>query len=287
MQFNEFTNTFFTICAARKNSAGEIAQKSMALKNHLLPYFGHMSLDAIGTKEIRDYTMAKLAAGYADKTVNNHLLVLSRYLAVAREERALDAPKVKIEAIPLQWSEARYLTASEIQTLLRVAGHSFPEYARLIVVALNTGMRIGELLALSWQDIDLAAKKIRVRKSLCRASGELKAPKNGKQRDIFLNDAAVVALVAIPHRVGTVFDISYSAAYDAITAIAAKAGLDGVAWHTLRHTFASLLVLEGVPLFTVGRLLGHSSVRITERYAHLNDEKNKDAVACLAMAMGA
>jgi site-specific recombinase XerD len=81
--------------------------------------------------------------------------------------------------------------------------------------------------------------------------------------------------------------VSYSAAYDAITRISAKAGLDGVGWHTLRHTFASLLVLEGVPLFTVSRLLGHSSIRITERYTHLNDEKNKDAVASLAIAMGA
>jgi integrase len=287
MQFDNFVNTFFTVCAQRKNSAGEMAQKRMALTNHLLPYFGKMAMESIGAKEIREYVMGKLADGYADKTVNNHLLVLSRYLAVARDERVLDAPKVKIESIPVTWSEARYLDASEIRRLVMAAGHDSPEYANLITVALNTGMRIGELLALSWADIDLEAKKIRVRKSLCRVSGTLKTPKNGKQRDIFLNEAAIAALRSLEHRVGTVFSVSYSAAYDAITRISAKAGLDGVGWHTLRHTFASLLVLEGVPLFTVSRLLGHSSIRITERYTHLNDEKNKDAVASLAVAMGA
>jgi integrase len=287
MQFDNFMDTFFTVCAQRKNSPGELAQKRMALANHLLPFFGPFDMDAIGTKEVREYVMAKLADGYADKTVNNHLLVLSRYLTVARDERVLSAPKIKIESIPVQWSEARYLAAPEIRILSMVAGHAAPEYANLVALALNTGMRIGELLALSWADIDLAAKKIRVRKSLCRVSGMLKPPKNNKQRDVFLNDAAMAALQGVDHRVGTVFDVSYSAAYDALNRIAQKAGLDGVGWHTLRHTFASLLVLEGVPLFTVSRLLGHSSIRITERYAHLSDDKNKDAVAMLALAMGA
>lgn len=287
MQFDKFVDTFFSVCASRKNSAGEMAQKRMALANHLVPHFGHMLMADIGSKEIREYVMAKLADGYADKTVNNHLLVLSRYLNVARDERAFDGPKVKIESIPVSWSEARYLTAPEIRALQRVASFDLPEYANLIAVALNTGMRIGEILALSWADIDLTAKKLRVRKSLCRVSDSLKAPKNGKQRDVFLNEAALAALASVEHRVGTVFDVSYSAAYEAVNRIASKAGLEGIGWHTLRHTFASLLVLEGVPLFTVSRLLGHSSIRITERYAHLSDDKNKDAVACLAMAMGA
>ncbi|HST79335.1 MAG TPA: tyrosine-type recombinase/integrase, partial [Verrucomicrobiae bacterium] len=60
-----------------------------------------------------------------------------------------------------------------------------------------------------------------------------------------------------------------------------------VGWHTLRHTFASLLVMESIPLLTVSRLLGHSSTRITERYAHLLREKQQDAMATLAFALGA
>lgn len=285
MQFDKFLDTFLGVCAARKNSAGEMAQKRMALENHLIPYFDKMPMGSITAKHVRAYVASKLVDGYADKTVNNHLLVLNRYLNVARDEEIFTGPKVKIEQIPLEWSEARYLTSGEIKRLLRASIHDHAEIHNMIILALNTGLRVGEILALSWADIDLSGKKIRVRKSLCRSTGLLKAPKNGKQRDIFLNPAAMACLVSIEHRVGRVFAVSYSSAYDAFVRISGKAGLEAIGWHTLRHTFASLLVLEGVPLFTVSRLLGHSSIRITERYAHLNDEKNKDAVACLAVAM--
>jgi integrase len=287
MKFVQFQDTFFEVSTARKNSAGELAQKRMALENHLTPFFGNLSLEAIGMPEIRRYIKEKLAEGYADKTVNNHLIVLSRYLAVARDERVLDAPRFKIEAIPLEFAEARYLDAGECRRLLAASAQDDATYNALVIVALNTGMRIGELLALDWKAVDLRGRKVAVLKSYCRASGKLKAPKNGKRRDVFLNPQAAAALVALKHRDGFVFDCSYSAAYDAMERISKRANLAEVGWHTLRHTFASLLVLEGVPLFTVSRLLGHSSIRITERYAHLNDEKNKDAVACLAVAMGA
>lgn len=288
MQFIKFVNTFMSVCEARKNSVGEMAQKRLALENHLVPFFGEKDMADIKAKDSRDYAAAKLSEGYADKTINNHLLVLNRFLNVAREEGVLNGPKAKVERIPTEWSEARYLNAKEIKALLRAAAADAEHYHQMIVLSLNTGIRSGELLGLSWKDVDLDHKKLRIRKSLCRTSGQLKAPKNGKQRDVFLNDAALKCLdsVAAPsERVGMVFNVKYSAAHDAIVRIGKKAGLEAIGWHTLRHTFASLLVLEGVPLFTVSRLLGHSSIRITERYAHLNDEKNKDAVACLATAM--
>jgi integrase len=206
---------------------------------------------------------------------------------MAREERVLTTPKFPIKSLPLKHTESRFLTPSEVRRILEAARvDSNPVWTILIIVALNTGMRIGELLALDWMDIDLKARRLTVRHSLCRRSG-IKAPKNGKTREVELTDAAHDALSILECKSGRVFDFAYETAYVAINRIADKAGLPDVGWHTMRHTFASLLVMESVPLLTVSRLLGHSSVRITERYAHLLREKQQDAMATLAMALGA
>lgn len=286
MLFEEFYETFFEVCNARKNSDGELAQKRMCLENHLLPFFGEFEFETIGSPELREYVQAKLEDGYAEKTINNHLLVLSRYLAVAHDERAYASPRVKIHGIPAQWTEARFLTPPECQRLLQATEIETPEWRGMVVVALNTGMRIGEILALDWREIDLDARKISVTKSLCRVSGKLKPPKNRKRREVFLNEPSADALLALPHRSGRVFACSYQGAYSALARISERAGIEGIGWHTLRHTFASFLVIQGVTLFAVSRLLGHSSTRITERYAHLGAEKNLEAVQALATAMG-
>lgn len=286
MLFRDFKDSFLSISKDIGNSAGELVQKEIALRKHLMPIFADMDMEAIGIPEVRAYSKQKLTEGLAPKSINNHLLVLSRFLSVAREERKLTAPKFAIKSLPMLHAEARFLTAEETQQLLRAADdEDRVEWHTLITLALHTGMRIGELLALDWRDVNMFSRVITIRHSLCRTSG-LKAPKNGKVREATLTDAALSALITLPNKSGRVFGCAYETAYVAINRIAERAGLPDVGWHTLRHTFASLLVMENIPLITVSRLLGHSSVRITERYAHLVRDKQIDAMATLAMALG-
>ncbi len=288
MIFKDFHDSFMSICADNNNSAGELNQKAMALRNHLLPFFGAMGMETIGIPEIRAYGKQKLSEELSAKTINNHLLVLSRYLSTAREERLLVAPKFPIKSLPVEYSEARFLDRAEAARLLVAArGEPDPKWALAMTIAMHTGLRIGELLALDWADIDLFSSRIYVRHSLCRRAG-IKKPKNNKSREASLTPQALEAFIKLQRvkSYGRVFDFAYETAYVAINRIAARAGIEDCGWHTLRHTFASHLVMESVPLLVVSRLLGHSSVRITERYAHLLREKQVDAMATLAAALG-
>lgn len=289
MKFREFEETFFAACKENRNSPGELEQKRLALTNHLLPYFGDMELEAIGPKDVRKYKDDKASDDYSAKTINNHLTILSRYLSAAREEGALSTPKWTIRMLTLDATEARFLSDAEVVALIKSAEQEEnPEWVAMIRLGLNTGLRVGELLGLNWADVNLngSVRTIRVTKSLCRVTGKIKKPKNGMKRDVALNPRAASVLKAMPYRAGPVFTMSYQGAYSAMKRITERAELDHVGWHTLRHTFASALVSAGKPLMNVMHILGHQSLRMTERYAHLSLERNKDIVADLPKAMG-
>ena len=156
----------------------------------------------------------------------------------------------------------------------------------MIAVALNTGLRIGELIALHWSDVDLVKGRLRVSRN--DWEGTLGTPKSGKNRDVPLNLAAQKALMALPTRdFARVFTDNqgtprkYRQSNYALERICKRAGLAPIQWHALRHTFASHLVMKGVPLKAVQELLGHGTQAMTERYAHLSPDMRRNAVAVL------
>jgi integrase len=138
-----------------------------------------------------------------------------------------------------------------------------------VIVALNTGLRLGELMGLTWERVDLSRGVIR-----------LEVTKSGRRREVPLNAESYDALVSLnPKASGRVFRTkSVRKAYEnAVT----NAKLDDVNFHTLRHTFASWAVMRGVSLKELQELLGHSSLAMTMRYAHLAPERLRSAVTRL------
>ena len=138
-----------------------------------------------------------------------------------------------------------------------------------MVIALNTGLRLGELLGLNWIYADLSRGVIR-----------LEITKSGRRREVPLNGDSYQALVSLtPKAEGRVFQTRFiKTAYNNAVAIAK---LDDVNFHTLRHTFASWAVMRGVSLKELQELLGHSSLAMTMRYAHLAPEHLRAAVSRL------
>ncbi|PYN40359.1 MAG: hypothetical protein DME00_34650 [Candidatus Rokuibacteriota bacterium] len=138
-----------------------------------------------------------------------------------------------------------------------------------VVIALNTGLRLGELLGLNWIYVDLSRGVIR-----------LEFTKSGRRREMPLNGDSHQALVSLtPKAEGRVFQTRFiKTAYNAAVAIAK---LDDVNFHTLRHTFASWAVMRGVSLKELQELLGHSSLAMMMRYAHLAPEHLRAAVSRL------
>ncbi|PYN39859.1 MAG: integrase [Candidatus Rokuibacteriota bacterium] len=143
------------------------------------------------------------------------------------------------------------------------------ELRAAVVIALNTGLRLGELLGLNWIYVDLSRGVIR-----------LEITKSGRRREVPLNGDSYQALVSLtPKAEGRVFQTRFiKTAYNNAVAIAK---LDDVNFHTLRHTFASWAVMRGVSLKELQELLGHSSLAMTMRYAHLAPEHLRAAVSRL------
>jgi integrase len=148
----------------------------------------------------------------------------------------------------------------------------------LTLLALNTGLRRGELFDLEWRDIDLSLKNLTVRSA---------AAKSGKRRDVSLNAEAISVLTAwkgltrglqgayvFPSDSGG-RRIDFKKAWRTVIK---EAGIENFRFHDTRHTFASNLVMRGVDLYSVSKLLGHADLKMTERYAHLSREHLQNAV---------
>jgi len=183
-----------------------------------------------------------------------------------------------VKLLPENNRRMRYLTREEADRLLdacRVKGGSStltaPHLYPIVSIALNTGMRLGEILALTWNDIDMRSGFIRVQNA-----------KNNESRDIPINDTLRGALGALPSNVDAsekVFKVR--AVRRSFTTALRKAGIRNAVFHTLRHTFASHLVMAGADLTTVKELLGHKSLTMTMRYSHLSPSHKLSAVKLL------
>lgn len=191
-----------------------------------------------------------------------------------KEETALRAALDAREAKAKQRRESGNQWRSERgkATLPPVAGYS-DHLMPMVLLGLNTGMRKGELTALTWDDIDLSNKVLTVRAGYA---------KSGEARHIPLNSEALSVLRALRKHLtgqGKLFDVgSITKAWKGVL-LAAK--IEDFRFHDLRHTFASNLVMAGVALNTIRELMGHSDIEMTLRYAHLAPSHKAEAVAVL------
>src|SRR5262245_59529912 len=170
----------------------------MILRVHLEPAFKSKRLDEIGYAEIQDYASAKLKPrgkkpGLSKKTVNNHLTVLRRMLMVAKK-RGLIESVPEVEWLRAPKPEFDFLSFEEAHRMVAAADD---EWKCMILVALRTGLRLGELLALRREDRDLVAGVLHVRQSVTR--GIITEPKSGKGRDVPLSNDALTSLKEQQH----------------------------------------------------------------------------------------
>jgi integrase len=202
-------------------------------------------------------------------TVNRELALLRHLLVLAEEwGHVAKVPRIRLEREPE--GRLRFLAEDEISRLLaacEVSAH--PELATVVTLALNTGMRKGEVLGLTWDRVDFSRGVLLLEKT-----------KSGRRREVPMNDAVYAALSGRPgQREGRVFlSRNIRKAFDKAVE-AAK--LEDFRFHDLRHTAARYLVMRGASLADVRAVLGHSDVKMTMRYAHLSPEHLRAAVARL------
>jgi integrase len=235
-------------------------------------YFGAGTpLDAITTDRIDGYAGHLKERGNSNGTINRKLAALSAILRTAHERTKLRAmphiPRQKEAEGRLRWlrddEELRLL-----QTVLRL----YPEVHGLTVFLLDTGLRLGEALRLTWRDVDLGLQGNRV---------HVWETKADKPRTVPLTARARNGLGAYAGDEVRVFAATPDQYRRQLAKACAVAGIEGVTPHTLRHTCASRLVQRGVALKVVQEFLGHKSITTTMRYAHIAPENLEAAVAVL------
>jgi integrase len=247
------------------------------LSKHIVPTFGaDLLVRKLAAPMIEHYKVRRLGE-VSPYTVANKLTVLRHMLRKARRLGYLDTvPDVDMPKKPR--GRDGYLTEQQVTQLLDAAKESRNPYLwTMLVIALNTGMRKGELLGLTWRDIDLSQSRI-----------TLLETKSGKPRGVPVNRAVYDALVALQpdpakRNDGRLFAKRDGAAWGQVrTAFATalkRAGLPSSwRWHDLRHTAASHLVMRGASLADVKEILGHADIKMTLRYAHVSPAHLRTAV---------
>jgi integrase len=264
-----------------------------AVRLHIKPALGRLKLKKLTPAHVQSFYRDRLDAGLAPASVNKLHMVLHKALSQAVQWHMV--PRNVTEAVKAPRpapEEMQTLSAAETRNLLAAARDDRLE--ALYVLAVSTGMRQGELLALKWKDVDLENARLSVRRTITKSGGRLLLgePKTkNSRRTIHLTDASVRALrehlarqVAQIERVGDLYrDEGLVFASEVGTlmnptnlrkrsfaALLKRADLQPIRFHDLRHTCATLLLTRNVHPKYVQELLGHANIAITlDTYSHV------------------
>ncbi|MCZ7681155.1 MAG: site-specific integrase [Sandaracinaceae bacterium] len=284
--FTEFAERWMNVYPrSARNKTSSVASKRSILHAHLLPRFGKKGIDTIGTFDVEEYKAACLEHGLAPKTVNNVLTVLQRLLRSAHEWDVIEKLP-RISFMPVDDPGFRFLSEDEASRLVDAAGD--PMLRAAILLGWHAGLRWGEISALGWEDVHFDRRLLHVRRAFSRKS--LETPKNRKPRYVPMTETLADALLR-QRRAGPYVLMRDGRPLVGQTALVhlrkacERVGIEPCGYHVLRHTFASHLVQRGVPHAVIKELLGHSSIKMTERYAHLQP-KDATATRILFAAVG-
>ena len=270
-RFADFAERWMRDYVMPRNKQTTQTEKRSYLVHHLLPAFGKRSIDDISTMDVQAFIARRVERGLSPKTINNVLATLRCALNVAKDWKLVrDVPR--IEGLRVPERPYKYLTQEEIE---RVIDAATPGYWRaLITFIADTGVRFGEAAALSWAHVNLTVAPPIATIAYSANRGQIGTTKTNRVRHIPLTPRAVEALHWRPRHSGLIFERPSGgpprpdSTLASLHRVCDRAGITRVSWHTLRHSYATLLCQRGVPLRNVQDLLGHTTIAMTSRYTH-------------------
>ncbi len=246
--------------------------------------FGPQVATSIQPKAIEDWLTAHKK--WSPATKNRYRALISLVFRQAMRNNKLTVnPARSVAAREENNGRIRFLSKDEEKALRAAMKGHYDLHIPSLDIALNSGMRLSEQFTLTWQQVDLARKLIR-----------LDATKNGSSRDIPINAACAAAfnvLAKHPHgKQDRVFQSSRGEPLNRprawFTQALEDAKIEGFRWHDLRHTFCSRLAEKGIDLLMIAELAGHKSLAMTKRYTHLSKSNSLSAIERLdAYSVGA
>jgi integrase len=244
----------------------------------VLSVFGNIPLRRFSTLLVEQYQTDLINRGLKPASVNKNISILKAMFSKAVDWNMVEEETLKrvrkVKLLPENNKRLRFLSKAECQELVNACGsHLKP----IVITALNTGMRKSEILNLTWEQVDLKHGFILLDRT-----------KNGERREIPINNTLRGTLQGVTRRLDVPYVFfdpktgkSYREVKKSFKTALRKAKITDFKFHDLRHTFASHLVMAGVDITTVKELLGHKSLTMTLRYAHLAPSHKVRAVDML------
>ena len=279
------------------------------VERYLVPAIGNVPLTSLQPLHVQQAHNQALAGGLSARSIVQHHRVLSEALKHAEQWGMLSRNVARLVSPPRSaYKEARFLDAAEARRLIEAAKST--RYYVLLALALATGLRRGELLGLRWSDIDLEKGSVQVIRALQHIPGaglQLHDVKSThSRRKLALSPNAVLVLrahhddaEAVQAETGNELELSAfvfchptglplspNTISHVFHRVAKAAGIDGARFHSLRHSYASLLLAQGANLKDIQALLGHSSIAITGNlYAHVTEQRQREVAARIDQAL--
>ena len=286
--FNEIWTEFYQPQAKPNKAATSWKREESLCRLWIAPVIGSIPFSTISVfdlekirKNMTDKGLSPRSIQYAFATIRQVYNTAAR-LDVFKGEN----PIKKIKMPKIDNRRTRFLSDSEASRLLEILEKKNEQLHTIALLSLYCGLRAGEIINLEWTDIDFNEGLILVRET-----------KSGQNRHAFMTNRIhnllkklkrqilpEQQLIFIAQNGGKLNEVS-RLFNDAVSELELNKGIKDrrqkVVFHTLRHTFASWLVQRGTPLYTVAKLMGHSTLSMTERYAHLAPDNLRAAVSVL------
>jgi integrase len=244
--------------------------------NHFVRFYGNKKLSEINTEDIDLYKKIRLSEGIKQNTLARELQVIRNMFNHAEKRNNFFGKNpVRESGIPqINDKKERVLTHIEQRSLLDAS----PKHLKdVIQIALNTGMRRGEILGLQWKWIDFDENLIHLPHTHTKTQTSRKIPVNEIVRKILLERKLLSGgnIFVFPSEESKTGHLEWLKR--SFTTACKVAKIENLRFHDLRHSAATRLIESGIPLHAVARLLGHSTVRVTERYSHPEESVIKAA----------
>ncbi len=283
---------------------------------YFIAAWSHKNLEDINIKDLEDYRKKRLRQGRSPSTINREMNLLQGLFSKAIEWDVIkETPFRKLKPLKVNKKGiTRYLSIHEeralrealrsrdaqkrnkreqsnewhIQRKYKIHVPSYNNYSYVdylepaVLLALNTGMRKGELLSLCWRDIDLNQRMLNIKGENTKSSQSRNIPLNEEAYSVMLtwknerftkNDDYIFTNPATGEKLN---DIK-----KAWQEVLKQANIENFRFHDLRHTFASKLAMRNIDLYSIKELLGHSRLEMVQRYAHLSQDYLKKALSTL------
>jgi len=273
---------------AKTNKTKEGRDDRYLYDKHLKKRFGDIRMDQISSFDLEKMKSELLKEGYAPATVK-HALVLIRQIynkAIIWNLYQGESPVKKVKMPTISNQRTRFLSIEEADTLLKALKTKSQQVHDMALLSLHTGMRFGEIAGLKVHDVDLTnglvnisdPKNRRPRRAYMTAAVkdmfQARIPTGAKSNDLIFPDEKGKKMEFVSKTFPRVVD-----------ALGLNKGVKDprqkITFHSLRHTFASWLALQGEQIQTISELLGHRTLQMTMRYSHLTPDHRKAAVSRL------